>query len=264
MEELGKEKFDFSDIRKILKKLRGEDGCPWDKKQTVKTMAVCIEEELYELIDALDTEEPEHIKEELGDVLFLLVFIANIFEENNTFSIDDVVQKNAEKLIRRHPHVFGDEIAETESDVLKKWESIKRKERQENKVSSVLDSVPSKMPPLKKAYSVSDRAARSGFDWDDLDGVLAKVDEELDELKEAIRLKDKREIEMEFGDLLFTLTNVARHAKIHPDTALKAAINKFEDRFRHMESSIQSDGKKLDSVTRSEIDREWDISKKKF
>lgn len=227
-------------------------------------MAVSIEEELYELIDALDSGEPEHIKEELGDVLFLLVFIANIFEEKSTFSIQDVVQKNAEKLIRRHPHVFGDEKAETESEVLKKWERIKEEERQKDKVSSVLDSVPSKMPPLKKAYSVSDRAARSGFDWDDMDGVLAKVDEELEELKEAIKLKDKKEIELEFGDLLFTLTNVARHAKIHPDTALKESIIKFENRFRHMERSIQDDGNKLDSISRSEIESKWSISKKIF
>ncbi|MCP3922252.1 MAG: nucleoside triphosphate pyrophosphohydrolase [Desulfobacterales bacterium] len=262
--DLDKDLYEFSDIKKILKQLRGKDGCPWDKKQTVKTLSVSIEEELYELIDSLESGDPGNISEELGDVMFLIVFIANIFEENKKFSIKDVIQKNAEKLIRRHPHVFGDEVAETESDVLKKWEGIKRQERAENSVESILDSVPYKMPPLKKAYSVSDRTARNGFDWDDMDGVLKKVDEELDELKEAIKIKDKSEIEMEFGDLLFTLTNVARHAKIHPDTALRSSINKFENRFRYMEKSVKKNGNTLETISRSEIDKEWNLAKDKF
>lgn len=246
---------------KLVETLRGENGCPWDRQQTTQSMAVYLLEEVYELLDAIQSGEPTDVCEELGDVLFQLVFVAHFFKEAGLFDIQDVIRLNAEKMIARHPHVFGEEKIVSAEEVKRRWAAIKRQEKKTTRKESVLDSVPIKLPPLMRAYRISDRAAAAGFDWENIAGVMEKVDEEWAELRKAIAEHDKEEISLEFGDLLFTLTNIARFAGIHPETALSDAIQKFEKRYRYMENKLSEEGKTLETISRNEIDRLWDIAK---
>ena len=253
----------------LIQTLRGDKGCPWDKKQTPRSMAVYLVEEVYELLDAIDSGSSEDILEELGDVLFQILFIAAIFKEQGLFSIEDVAYKNKEKMVKRHPHVFGETAIEDPEQVRRQWREIKNEEAKNHPKNSVLDSVPRKLPALMRAYRISERAAGKGFDWDHIDGVVAKTEEEWMEFKSELKgLKEgdgnKGNLAMEFGDILFTLVNVARFARFHPETALSDATKKFEARFRYMEDMLSKEGEGLDTVSRDELERLWQVSKKQL
>lgn len=255
----------FKNLIELIETLRGTNGCPWDKKQTPKTMAVCLLEEVYELVDAIESGNSDEICEELGDVLFHIFFIARLFEEKEAFKIDDVVKLITEKMIRRHPHVFGSEPAENTSVLRNRWHKIKMDEKNHLKTGAVLDSVPGKLPALMRAYRISERAARTGFDWDNISDVMQKAEEEWHEFQCALNENtddnEKEKIAVEFGDILFTLVNIARFAAIHPETALKESIKKFETRFRTMEKMATQSGRDIESLSRSELDTMWECVK---
>jgi len=249
----------------LIKVLRGPNGCTWDKKQTATSISVYLIEEVYELVEAITSDQTDAICEELGDVLFHILFIIRLFEESKAFDLNKTVENIVAKMIRRHPHVFGDSAAESVADIRKQWRKIKKEEKKGNKDTfqgSVLDTVPSGLPALMRAYRVSERAAGAGFDWDDIQGVMEKVEEEWDEFKEVAAGNHTQEIALEFGDLLFTLMNVARMARIHPETALTAATQKFEKRYRHMENEVTARGKETDTVPREELERLWEEAKR--
>ncbi len=253
---------DIESLTKIIKKLRGKNGCPWDKKQTPESLGIFLTEEIYELLEAIEKDNHDDVCEELGDVLFLLMFIAEIFNEKKLFSLEDVAKVNCEKMIRRHPHVFGDKTVNSSKEVITQWESIKKLEKKRDNITdSIIDSIPKKLPPLMRAYKISERTANAGFDWDDIEGVMKKVEEEWMELREALSIGDKEKISMEFGDLLFTLTNIARFADIYPDIALTSSINKFEKRYKFMENELKSVKKQLSELEREKIDSLWNRAK---
>jgi len=250
----------------LVKRLRSSEGCPWDREQTPARIAAYLAEETYELIDAIASGDPADICEELGDVLFHVAFLAVLYEEQGAFDLQDVIRGSLEKMIRRHPHVFADSKVGSADDVRRQWRRIKRQEKGNRAPQSVLDAVGSGLPPLTRAYRVSRRAAAEGFDWDDLQGVMLKVEEEWAELKAALTDTGSdgagaEMVEMEFGDVLFTLVNVARLARFRPDTALSAAIGKFEKRFRWMESQLARRGQALSRQTRRRMDALWAAAK---
>lgn len=252
------------DIIDLIRTLRGENGCPWDRKQTPRSISVYLIEEIFELVEAIESGRVADIREELGDVLFQVLFIAELFAENRRFDVTDVVTQNLSKMRRRHPHVFGDSAVSGIDEIRDNWHTIKQREKGDGDGRSVLDSVPSGLPALMRAYRVSERAARTGFDWHNLPEVMEKVEEEWREFKTAARSagsEGREAVALEFGDILFTLTNVARFARIHPETSLSAAVRKFEDRFRYMEAQLQSQGKSIDSLSREEMDRCWEAAK---
>ncbi len=245
----------FYKLVDVMKKLRGKNGCPWDKKQNHKSLKPYLIEEVYEVIDAIDREDYNDLKEELGDLLLQIVFHSQIAKENGIFTIDDVAEGIVEKLIRRHPHVFGDVKVKDSDEVLKNWEKIKKEEGKE----SVLDGVPKGLPALLKARRVQEKAKRVGFDWKNIDGALEKVEEEFKELKEAIKSNKKDEISEEFGDLLFSLVNVSRFLGIDAEDSLQQTINKFMERFKAIENKIKkSEKKNIEEYSLEELDELWD------
>jgi len=252
----------------LIQRLRGKNGCPWDQKQTPQSLAIYLVEEMYELVDAITSGDSKAVCEELGDVIFQVLFISELFSETGAFDLDTAVRCNLEKMVRRHPHVFGDRKVDSTDAVRENWHAIKKEEQKatQREQASLLDSIPASLPALMRSYRVSERAARTGFDWNDLAEVMAKVEEEWDEFKTAAqsaedeRSRDKAAVE--FGDIIFTLSNVARFMKFHPETALTAAINKFEQRFRWMEQNFRRQGQELESATREEMDRAWDVAKR--
>ena len=254
-------------VMALIQRLRGEDGCPWDQKQTPQSLAVYLIEEMYELVDAVSSGNVQSVCEELGDVIFQVLFLSELYSESDSFDLDTVVQHNIEKMIRRHPHVFGEKKVTSTADIRDNWHAIKKEEQKANRraQASVLDSIPASLPALMRSYRVSERAARTGFDWNDLTEVMAKVEEEWGEFKtavEQIRDEDSRHMAaVEFGDIIFTLSNVARFVGFHPETALTAAINKFEQRFRSMEQAFNHQGGELETASREEMDRAWETAK---
>ncbi len=258
---------DLSDIGmliRVIETLRGENGCPWDRKQTPQSMLVYLTEEVYELVDAVETGSPGDVCEELGDVWFHMLFLARMFQEQEAFSIADMARRITEKMIRRHPHVFAERAIDDADAVRVQWHKIKKEEKTHDPSASVLDSIPPKMPALLRAYRVSERAAGTGFDWEDVWGVIEKVEEELAELKTALSEGSREKAALELGDVLFTLANVARLARMHPETALTQSINKFEKRFRHMEQAIGKDGKALEAVPQNEKEVYWEKAKEEY
>jgi tetrapyrrole methylase family protein/MazG family protein len=259
-------------LTQLIATLRGENGCPWDKKQTPQTMVIYLLEEVYELVEAIESGNPEDVCEELGDVLFQVLFISQLFQEAGHFDLEKVVNVNTEKMRRRHPHVFGDEKVETPEEVKRRWHKIKLAEKKQNQKKSLLDGVPAKLPPMSRAFRVSERAARAGFDWNDIAGVIQKVQEEWAELMSALKqpsserdpisAKSQEDPVVEFGDVLFTLINVGRFARIHPETALIRSVKKFEKRFRCMEKEILSRGKNFESISHKEWDLLWEAAKR--
>ncbi|MBL7179420.1 MAG: nucleoside triphosphate pyrophosphohydrolase [Pseudomonadota bacterium] len=254
-------------LLELIETLRGENGCPWDKKQTPSTLAIYLVEELYELIDAIESGNPDDVCEELGDVLFHILFITHLYRERGLFDIKDVAAVTCEKMIRRHPHVFGNEKVAGVEAVREQWYKIKRKEKKRVFKASILDSVPTKLPALMRAYRISERAAKAGFDWDDMTGVIGKVEEEWDELKSVLTRDDQagrnqEHAALEFGDILFTLVNVARFARIHPETALAASTTKFEKRFKYMEKMISENHQNIEAVSQQELEILWKKAKK--
>jgi len=256
-------------VIRLIETLRGTGGCPWDREQTPKTISVYLVEEIFELVDAIESGSPDAVCEELGDVLFHILFVTRLFRESGDFDIQDVVRGVNEKMIRRHPHVFGNDSVSGTAEIRDRWHAIKIKEKPPGKGASILDSVPTGLPALMRAYRVSERAARTGFDWNDISGVMEKVEEEWSEFQSKLSKddpdkKDRERLALEFGDILFTLVNVARFAHIHPETALTGSIKKFEKRFRHMEHALSESGKSVDSVPAEELDRLWEAAKRKL
>jgi MazG family protein len=250
-------------LRELIAALRSEQGCPWDRKQTPATLSVYLIEEVYELVEAIAAGDIAAICEELGDVIFQIFFVAYLFEQEGRLTLDAVVDQNVRKMIRRHPHVFGTDRAANAGEVKQRWREIKRREKGD--AAGVLDSIPAGMPALMRAYRVSERAAGIGFDWDSLEAVLHQTEAEWAEFRAEAREKgsDTSQAALEFGDILFTLANVARWARIHPETALVAAINKFTIRFKSMEAAAAAQGRKLSDVPRDEMERMWAVAKKK-
>jgi len=257
----------ISAIIELIERLRGKDGCPWDKQQTPQTLTVYLVEEIYELIDAIESGSTEDVCEELGDVLFHILFITHIYREMDRFDINDVAALNTEKMTRRHPHVFGDNKVAGTDEVRDQWHKIKMAEKNRTKTASILDSIPIGLPALMRAYRISERAAKTGFDWNDLGGVIRKVEEEWAELKSALTADgstgdNQEDIALEFGDVLFTMVNVARFARVHPETALAGSTKKFEKRFKYMEKMILEKGQNIESVSHEEMEKLWEEAKK--
>jgi len=261
----------FERLVEIMATLRGPNGCPWDKEQTFNTLKPMMVEEVYEVLEAIDNQDYDHLSEELGDVLLHIVFQAQMGKEESRFDIDTVIDGICTKLIRRHPHVFAGENGGTADDVLKNWEVIKAAEAAEKAAKtpnagpvrkSLLDGIPSKLPALHEAHQISSRVARVGFDWPNIEGVFEKLHEEVRELREAISEKKQADIEDEVGDLLFVLVNIARFMKVDSESALKRANRKFKARFQHMESELVRSGRQLDQTPLDEMEHLWKIAKK--
>lgn len=251
----------FQSLVELMAKLRGPDGCPWDRKQTTESLKPFLLEECYEVIDALDESSPDKIKEELGDLLFQIIFHARIAEEQGQFTIQDVIAVNVEKMVRRHPHVFGNAQLSTDKEVLANWEEIKKKEKGYEERRSILEGVPRHLPSLLRAHSLQERAARVGFDWSRIDEALPKLDEEMAEFKESLQQKDAAGIEEELGDIFFMLVNISRFLGVNPENALRKTISKFIYRFRYIEEHAADAGKSLTDMTLDEMETLWQESK---
>jgi len=246
----------------IMERLLAPDGCPWDREQTHQSLAQYLIEETYEVVDAIATEDEEDLKEELGDVALQVVFHAALAARDGRFDIDDVLRTICDKLIRRHPHVFGETLAETPREVLANWEQIKKSEKADKQRDhSLVAGVPNHLPALQKAHRLQERVTRVGFDWPSIQGALDKVREEFSELQEEIETRDRERLFHEMGDLLFALTNVARFLKIQPEEALQAANGRFIRRFRHIERRAAEKGRELKQMTLEEMDALWEESK---
>ena len=245
----------FAKLSDIVAKLRAPGGCPWDREQTHESLLPATIEEAYEVAEAARSKNDAHFQEELGDLLLLVVMHAEIAREAGRFNIDNVIAQITEKLIRRHPHVFGESNARDSGAVLKQWEAIKRDEKKND--SHYLASLPRALPALMRAQKTQSKVARVNFDWTELRDVIAKVEEELSELKNAIKSENQKSIEDEIGDLLFAVVNLARKCKLDAETALHAATNKFVGRFNLLEDELRSRGKKLGDVDLAELDDIW-------
>jgi tetrapyrrole methylase family protein/MazG family protein len=261
------ERRDMFDLVEIMHKLRAENGCPWDRKQTHRSLRTYLIEESYEVIQAIDDENDDDLCEELGDVLLQVVFHSEIADERGVFDIADVIEGIVEKMIRRHPHVFSDVEAKDSEAVLRNWERIKQREHAEGEDEeakiSILHNVAGAMPALMRAVKVQAKASRVGFDWPDVEGALSKVNEELAELEEARRRKDVNAVEEEVGDVLFALVNVARFLKVDPEIALGKAVDKFIARFQYIENEVERSNRHLEEMTLEEMDMLWEESKER-
>ncbi len=249
-------------LRELVERLTAEDGCPWDRRQTPASLGIYLVEEVFELVDAIDRNDPRAIAEELGDVLFQIVFMVFLLEKSGILVPAAVVQQNVDKMVRRHPHVFGQARLSDAGQVRRQWQEIKRAEKKEaREEASLLDGVPAGLPALLKAYRISQRAAAAGFDWDDLEGVMSKAREEWAEMEQEFSAGGtgtvSRRFVSEFGDLLFTLVNVARLAGFHPETALDRAVAKFSRRFRKMEQLAAEIGKCVDRLAKDQLEQLW-------
>jgi len=253
----------FQRLVELMATLRGPNGCPWDRKQTPESLKPFLVEECYEVIDALEDGAPDKIRDELGDLLFQIIFHARIAEETGRFTINDVITAIDEKMIRRHPHVFGTEKLSTDKEVLANWEDIKKKEKGHEDRKSILEGVPKELPSLLRAHRLQERAARVGFDWAHLNEALPKLDEEIAEFKESLKSEDAEKIEEELGDVFFMLVNVSRFLGVNPDEALRKTIGKFIHRFRYIEEHAEQAGRSLNDMTLDEMETLWQEAKKK-
>ena len=255
--------FDDVDIQPlvdVMRTLREPGGCPWDREQTHASIRSNMIEEVYEYLEAVDAEDTEGMREELGDILMQIVFHARMAEEAGRFDLQDVIDEVVDKLIRRHPHVFGETKVTGSDEVLVNWEAIKKTEKTERK--HVLDGVTQGLPALLRAYKLQSKAAKVGFDWPDVKGVWDKVQEELAELQAALASGDRAAAENELGDVLFALVNYARHQKIEPEVALNGTNNRFAKRFAHVESCVEASGKAWQDFSLDELDQFWDEAKR--
>lgn len=245
----------FEDLVKIIKILRKE--CPWDRKQTHQSIKDNLIEEAYEAVEAIDTRDFEDLKKELGDVLLHVVFHSNMAAENNHFSIEDVIYSIQEKLIRRHPHVFSDEIVDDEAQVAENWENIKLKEGKE----SILEGIPKQLPALIRAQRMQEKAANVGFDWPEFSQVWNKLEEELQEFKEVLEEGDQQKSREEFGDLLFSLVNAGRFFNLNAEDSLRLTNKKFIARFQYIEEQLNGEDKSISEVSLEEMDKHWNRAK---
>lgn len=248
----------FERLVEIMRKLRSPGGCPWDLKQTPRSISPYLLEETYETLEAIDSGNAKDVCEELGDLLLQVIFQAQMFSETAKLNIADVIDSISEKLVRRHPHVFGETKVNGADDVLKNWELIKKDEGKK----SILSGVPKTLPALLKAYRLGQKASRVGFDWSDAEGVLNKIEEEARELHEAKKGGKPDEIEHEYGDLLLILANLGRFLEIDPETALRKATTRFINRFKWMEDEATKLGLDLHKMSAEELDKLWNQAKK--
>ena len=253
-----------------MARLRGPGGCPWDREQTLETLRPYLIEETYEVIDAIDRKDWPHLPEELGDLQLQIVFQAQIAAEDKLFTIDDVLTRINDKLIRRHPHVFGDESAQTAGDVVHRWEQIKAEEKLAKDGAgndataanrSILDGIPRAQPALLEAAEIGKKAAKTGFDWPEFKPLVDKLHEEIGELLEARESGRQDHVEEEIGDLFFMLVNIARHSGVHPELALRRANAKFRERFRYIEEQLAQRGKPLAAAGLDEMEELWQQAK---
>ncbi len=250
----------FVRLVEIVARLRGPDGCPWDRKQSPETLKKYVLEEAYEVVEAIEKANPLEVCEEIGDALFLLVFLAYLYEEAGYFRLRDVLSLCAEKMIRRHPHVFGKQSLSEAEEVVAQWQKIKEEEAKKKglSTSSVLGNLPRTLPALQRAFRVGERASRVGFDWSQPEDLFSKLEEEIEELKEAVSLRQTSKIEEEIGDLLFTVTNLARKLQINPEEALGKTVAKFIHRFTEMERRFHEKGRSLREASLEEMDAVWE------
>jgi tetrapyrrole methylase family protein/MazG family protein len=251
----------FDRAMEIMRRLRGTGGCPWDAEQTHDSLKRYLIEECYEVIEAIDAKDDGHLREELGDLLLQPLFHAAIAEERGAFTIDEILETLSDKLIRRHPHVFGEQEIKTSDEQVANWEKIKKEEKGVER-KSALSGIPPQLPSLMKAQKITEKAARVGFDWEHTDQVYAKVIEELHELEETMQNGDQERMEAELGDLLFAIVNLGRFLSVNPEEALRKTIDRFAKRFSHVENSLQSRGIQLKDATLEEMDGLWNEAKK--
>jgi tetrapyrrole methylase family protein/MazG family protein len=265
----------FENLLALQVRLLAPNGCPWDREQTHESLRTYLIEEAYEVLDALESGDPDKFAEELGDLLLQIVFHSQLASQAGRFEISDVIERVHTKMVRRHPHVFGAEKANSSAQVLKNWEHLKAEERKLDRASkgllpasspeesqvSLLDGIPRTLPAVLEGYQLTRRAARVGFDWQEIGGVLEKLREEIAELETEIAAGNAEKIESEAGDLLFATVNVARFLKLDPEIALKKANRKFVERFRHMEAQAAAEGRKLADCNVAELDALWNRAK---
>ncbi len=268
----------FNDLVDLMDRLRSPGGCPWDREQTYATLAPMLLEEAYEAFDALEEARqgrPDDLREELGDLLFQITFFARVAKERGEFTIDEVIDQVHAKMVRRHPHVFGDTQAGDSTEVLRNWETIKAEEKRaagklagEKEGTSILDGVSTKAPALMEAHQISTKVARVGFDWKSVDQIFEKLSEEVEELRAAIESHvesndedDHAHVREEIGDLLFVITNIARHLKVEPEAALKLANRKFRRRFGYIEDELRKQTKTLNAASLEELEALWQKAK---
>jgi len=251
----------FGRLVELIRTLRSENGCPWDRKQTPQTFHHYILEEYHEMVHALNKGAVEEITDEMGDLIFLVVFVAYMFEQQQVAHLTDIVDSVIEKMTRRHPHVFGEAKANTAREVIDNWYRIKASEASIEQRESLLDGIPRSLPALNRAQKLAARASRVGFDWTRPDEILPKIDEELVEFKEAVASGTPAEVREELGDLFFVLVNAARHIGVNAEAALNEASDKFERRFRYIEMRLRERGKTLDQSSLKEMDELWDEMK---
>ena len=257
-----KDKYDISDLISIVTVLRSPGGCPWDRKQTHSSIKKNFIEETYEVIEAINKENPEMLKEELGDILLQVALHAEMEREKGVFDFNDVANDIVQKLIIRHPHVFGDVVAENAEEALSSWDSAKAKSKGTTSQSECMDSVPRELPALMRAQKIQQKAAKVGFDWKDSKGAFDKLDEEINELKTALAHGSESEIEDEFGDVLFSCVNISRFLKLDSEEALTGATDKFVERFKKVEALAGERSIDMKASSIEELDALWDEAKK--
>ena len=250
---------DVSRLKEIVARLRAPDGCPWDREQTHESLRASLVEECYEAVEAIEKADDANLREELGDLLLHVVMHAHMAGERKVFSFEEVVEGICEKLIRRHPHVFGTGQAGDTTEVLRQWEQIKRAEKGQG--ASVMDGLPAALPALLRAQNVQKKASRVGFDWDEASQVLDKVEEEIAELREAVAAGKRRDIEEELGDLLFSVVNLARKIDVDAETSLVGATRKFVRRFQAVEAAISAKGRRIEDASPAEMNALWEQHK---
>jgi len=258
------------ELEKLVEFLRSEQGCPWDRKQTSRSLKPYLLEEVYELLEAIEADDKPLVRNELGDVLMHLCFQISLARDAGQFVMADVVAAIRDKMIRRHPHVFGEATFENHKDQLFAWEQIKKQEKsqdvldtRQSETGSVLDGLPGQLPPLLKSYRIQGRVSHYRFDWDKPEELFAKVEEELRELRKSLEDEDQNAQEEEIGDLLFTIVNLARQLGVHPKLALERTNSKFISRFKQLERIVQQRGQVLGELTLEELDEVWEEVKKK-
>ncbi|MCJ7663227.1 MAG: nucleoside triphosphate pyrophosphohydrolase, partial [Desulfobacterales bacterium] len=251
----------FVDLVAIMARLRGEDGCPWDRRQTKEDLKPFLIEETYEILEALDSGDDQGLQEELGDLLFHIIFMARIAEEEGAFDISGVIQGAVEKMVRRHPHVFGSSEVSGPHEVEANWAKLKAAEKPRG---SLMEGLPLHLPALMRAYRLTQRASHAGFDWEHKDQVWAKLEEELQEFQETLREEKKEALREELGDILFTLVNLSRFINVDPEDALRRVTNKFAERFTYIEQRLQEQGKAFNEASLAEMDALWEESKGKI
>ena len=251
----------FKALYDTVVRLRGPDGCSWDKEQTPSTLRGALVEETYECLEAIDENDPAHVSEELGDLYLLVTMIAYMHEQEDKFTVADSLTKIKDKLIRRHPHVFGDVKVKDVAEILDNWTVIKVEQEGRKPKDSILDEVSAGIPPMDRAYALQKKAAKAGFDWPDTEGVIAKIEEELEETREAAHNGHAGRLEEELGDLLFSVVNLCRFLKVEPSVALRRTNGKFVERFKYVEKKMKESGYEMKKENLNTMDKFWNEAK---